>query len=134
MAIEVRPFQVTIPAGTLQTALFRQDMAFPVRKVDTLEIVVPPGPSGLMGFAVTMGGVNVLPTVPGTFIVTDDEKIRWPLTGLPDSGAWQLSGYNTDLFDHSVYVRWLVDLVSTPGSQSPLRNIDINLLSSIQGG
>lgn len=130
MAIEVRAFQVTIPAGTLQSAPLRQDMKFPVRKVDTLEIIVPPGPSGLMSFAVTMGGVNVLPTVPGTFIVTDDEKISWPLTGLPDSGAWQLTGFNTDLFDHTVYLRWLVDLVAAPVARSPLSNIDVNLLSS----
>lgn len=130
MAVEVYAFAVTIPAGTLITAPFRQSITMPVRKVDTLEWRVPPGPSGLMGFAVTMGGVNVLPTKPGTYLVADDEHAEWSLTGLPDSGAWQVSGYNTGVFDHAVYLRWLVDVVTAGRSTSPIENIDLSLLSS----
>lgn len=130
MAIEVWAFQVTIPAGTPQSALFRQSITMPVRKVDILEWRVPPGPSGLMGFAVTMGGVTVIPHSPGTFIVADDERSEWSLTDLPDSGAWQVSGYNTGVFDHTVYLRWLVDVVTAGRSTSPVENIDLSLLSS----
>lgn len=131
MAIEVRAFQVTIPAGTPITTPFRQSIKFPVRKVDVLEWRVPPGPSGLMGFAVSMGGVNVLPTVPGTYIVADDEHSEWSLTDLPDSGDWQVSGYNTGVFDHTVYLRWLVDRVTSGNTRSPIENIDLSLLSSM---
>lgn len=133
MAIEVYAFAVTVPAGTPQSALFRQSITMPVRKVDVIEWRVPPGPSGLMGFAVTMGGVTVLPTKPNTFIVADDEHAEWSLTGLPDSGAWQVSGYNTGVFDHTVYLRWLVDVVTVGRPTSLIENIDLSLLSSAPG-
>lgn len=129
-ANEIRGFSVTIPAGTLQSAPLRQSITMPPRIVDTLQVIIPPGPSGLMGFAITMGGVNVLPIQPGTFIVTDNEKITWPLTGLPDSGAWQLTGYNTGVFDHTVYLRWLVNQIGSEPTRSPIENIDLSLLAS----
>lgn len=122
-ASEVYTFQVTIPPGTPQTTPFRQSITIPVRQVDTLEIVVPPGPSGLMGFAITMGGVNVMPLQSGQYIVTDDQKITWPIVGLPTSGAWQLSGYNTDVWPHTVYLWFLVDQVETPGNTPGLMSI-----------
>jgi len=116
MARELWSFQVTIPAGTAVSAPFTQSTTIPVRTPDAVEIIVPPGPSGLMGFAITMGGVNVIPVAPRTFIVTDDEKIHWPISSLPDSGAWEITGYNVDVFDHAIYLRWLVDVVGTPES------------------
>lgn len=130
MAVQVYAFQVTIPAGTAIASPFRQSTVLPQRQVSTLEIVVPPGPSGLMGFAVTMRGVNVLPVVSGTYVVTDDERITWPLSGLPTSGDWQVSGYNTDVWPHSVYFRWLVDLVGESPSGPLLSGVTLGGLSS----
>jgi len=130
VASEVYTFQATIPAGTAQATPFRQSLTIPVRKVDTLEIVVPPGPSGQMGFAITMGGVNVLPLQSGQYIVTDDQKITWPIENLPTSGAWQLTGYNTDVWPHTVYLWFLVDQVSMPGTQPLLTSVSLSGLSS----
>jgi len=129
VASEVYSFQVTIPAGTAITAPFRQSLTIPVRKIDTLEIVVPPGPSGLMGFAITMGGINVMPIQSGQYIVTDDQKITWPIDNLPTSGAWQLSGYNTDVWPHSVYIWFLVDQVPRAGQGALLLSTSMQALS-----
>lgn len=129
MASEVYSFQVTVPAGTAQNAPFRQSLTLPVRKVDTLEIVVPPGPSGQMGFAITMGGINVMPIQSGQYIVTDDQKISWPITDLPTSGAWQLTGYNTDVWPHSVYLWFLVDQVDRPTAGALLGITSMQALS-----
>lgn len=139
MADEIRAFQATFPAGTALATPLTVNMAFPPRAVDVLEITVPPGPSGLMGFRITMGGTSVLPIQPNTWLVTDDDKIVWELNGLPNSGAWQIQGYNTDEYDHSVYVRFLVSQVSggtsgttippvTLGSLNPAPSVD-SLLS-----
>jgi hypothetical protein len=116
MANEVRSFQATFPAGTALATPLTVNMGFPPRTVETLEIIVPPGPSGLMGFRITMGGTSVIPIQPNTWLVTDDDKITWKLDGLPNSGAWQIQGYNTDEYDHSVYLRWLVDQVGGAAS------------------
>lgn len=130
VASELWSFQVTIPAGTAQSSPYRQKTTLPTRKVDTLEITIPPGPSGLMGFAVTMGGINVVPVNSGTYIVTDNEKISWPLTGLPDSGDWQVSGYNLDVFDHTVYLRFLVETVPQPSQTGAVAGASLQQLSS----
>lgn len=130
MASEVYAFQVTIPAGTALATPFRQLVTFPVRKVDTLEVTIPPGPAGNMGFAITMRGINVMPLVPNTWIVTDNERIRWDITDLPTSGDWQVSGYNTGTFDHTVYLRWLVGLTNTPGTVPLLGQTSFSALSS----
>lgn len=129
-ATELYSFQVTIPAGTAITAPFRQSVPIPVRMVDRLEITIPPGPSGLMGFAITMGGLNVIPLQAGTYIVTDNQQFDWPIEGLPTSGAWQVSGYNIDVWDHTVYLRFLTELVTSTGTPPLLSTVNMQQLSS----
>lgn len=130
MAREVYSYQVTIPAGTSPAVPFTGNTPTPTRTLTELEIVVPPGPAGLMGFAITMGGVNVLPVTPGTWVITDDERITWSLEGQPNSGAWQLTGYNTGVFDHTVYLRFLADLIDEGDQSSLLDTIPMSDLSS----
>lgn len=113
-AAEVRSFAVTIPAGTPAAAPVTTLVSFPPRLVTGVRWTVPPGPSGLMGWRLTMsGGVAVIPTG-GGWIIADDASGTWPLTGMPDSGAWEVTGYNTDVYDHTVYLVFLLDTVPVP--------------------
>lgn len=117
-AVEVRTFAVTIPAGTPQSAPVTQQITFPPREVTGITWKVPPGPSGLMGWKLTMSnGQQVLPAGSG-YIVADDQSDTWPLTNLPDSGAWEVTGYNTGAFPHTVYLTFLLDVI-TGAAQSP---------------
>lgn len=111
MAVEIRQYPCVIPAGTPQNAPVRIDLTFPPRTVERVEIDVPPGSSGLMGFALQNSGVTVIPFGSAAFIVAVDVHLSWDLTDYIDSGSWQLLGYNTDVFAHSVYVRFLLNLV-----------------------
>lgn len=106
---EVRSFQVTIPAGTTIDAPYTASVAFPPRLVEGVHWKVPPGPSGLMGWRLTMsGGTAVIPTG-GGWIITDNDSDTWQLAGQPDSGYWDVTGYNTDIYDHSVYLDFLLN-------------------------
>lgn len=113
MVSEIRPFAVTIPAGTLQSAPLVAPINFPPRVVTALRWKVPPGPSGLMGWALTVAGNPVIPRQQGAYFVTDNDADTWPLEGFPDQGQWQLTGYNTDIYDHTVYLTFLLDQIST---------------------
>ena len=121
MAREVYEFQITVPAGTAQSSPQTSPMTMPPRVVEQLEVLVPPGPGGEVGFAIGSSGGQVIPRNAGTYVISDDEKITWPLDGMIDSGAWQLVAYNTGRYDHTLYVRFLVDLVGAqPATSAPL--------------
>jgi hypothetical protein len=120
MAAEVREFAAVIPAGTPIGAPAVVDIAFPQRIVRSVGWRVPPGPNGHMGWRLSMGGAQVIPTNLGAWVVASDQADDWPLDGLPDSGAWQVTGYNSGAFDHTVYLTFLLDLVSTAGPQATL--------------
>ena len=129
MARELRTFQFTIPAGTAKAAPFTQQLSFPPRIVVEIDIRVPPGPAGTMGLAIGSSGNPVIPIEPGTWIVADDEYIRWPIHDFWDSGSWELFGYNLGQFDHTVYLTFLCDLVPS-ASSTPSAPIPSSALSS----
>lgn len=113
MAQEIREFAVTIPAGTTKAAPFVTSIAFPARTVVAVSYRVPPGPSGLMGWALTSAGTPVIPIQQGSYIVTDNQFATWDLEGYLDSGNWAVTGYNLGLYPHTVHLTFALDL---PGS------------------
>lgn len=110
MTQEVREFPVTVPAGTAAGNPLVTDISFPDRVVVAVSWRVPPGPSGLMGWALTSAGARVIPIQPGAWIVADNQADTWPLDGYLDSGNWQVTAYNEGTYDHTVYLTFQLDL------------------------
>lgn len=129
MATEVRQFAVTVPAGTAQATPYTKDVSFPTRIVERIDWRVPPGPRGVMGFRLASGGNPVLPTNDGAYIVADDDRATWLLSGLIESGAWQVQGYNTGAYAHTVYLTFHLSL---PGAKSVATQIGVPLLGIIE--
>jgi hypothetical protein len=115
MAREVRNFAVSVPAGTAQASPQTTDLTMPARIVRAVRVRVPPGPAGVMGWALAASGVNIIPWASGQWMVMDDEAIEWPLESQIESGAWQLRAYNTGVYAHSLYVTFLVDPLGASG-------------------
>jgi len=122
VADEVRHLTATIPAGTASTAPAVVSIAFPPRTVRTIDWRVPPGPSGLMGWRLTMGGVQVLPDDSAPWVIDDNHAGTFVTDGYPDSGAWQVTGYNTGIYAHSVYLTFHLDLPKVPQPARSLIN------------
>lgn len=114
MADEAWEFAVTIPAGTPKATPLVTPTVFPQRRVDEIRWLVPPGPSGLAGWRITMGGVQVIPANPGAWIVRDGHYAGHQLDRLPTSGGWDVTGYNTGKYPHTLYVTFLVALLVRP--------------------
>lgn len=129
MAVTIYEFQCLIPFGTAKATPAAIPMAFPVYQVDRVEIKVPHGNNGTMGFWIGSQGQQIIPYTTGTFVITDDEEISWDLTDYPTSGSWELVGYNTGSFNHTVYVRFLVTPVDD-GSAAPGLVLPSSVLSS----
>jgi hypothetical protein len=89
-------------------------------RVDELTILVPPGPSGLVGFAFVHSGQQIIPFADGEFVVADGEVIRWPLDRFPDGRGWIVRTYNEDVYDHTLFVRFLLTEGSTSGGATLL--------------
>lgn len=105
----------TIPAGTHFPSTATIDMTIPEGYVQSIRWRVPPGPRGNMGWYLAMGGVQVLPAATGNVIVADNEYDEWQLDDLPDSGSWQLIGYNNGVYDHSVYLEFITNPIAQAG-------------------
>lgn len=128
MSHQYRNFTVTIPAGTPKTAPAVTDVSFPPFVVAGVRILVPPGPNGVMGFQVLSGGQQFLPWNLGEFLVTSNERLIFVADQWPDTGSWQIAGYNTGQYPHTIYVTFELNPISVepagPGA------VDLAALSS----
>jgi hypothetical protein len=119
MATSVIALTGTVPAGTPKASPVTVQLTFGPAYVNKIRWRVPPGPRGNLGWALSMGGVQVMPQVAGEWVVADDEYDDWEIENLPDSGSWQLVGYNTGAYNHTVYLYFFttpIQLASTTGS------------------
>ena len=115
MSADIQHFTATIPAGTPAITPVTISVAIPVRTVSRIDWQTPPGHMGTMSFLLAMGGVPVLPVYGQFAYVTADGKDgSWNLSNYPDSGAWQVIGYNTGGFPHSVLLTFHCDLPVRP--------------------
>lgn len=111
MAYRILPFVATIPAGTPETGPVTVDLDLDNWVTEALDLEVPPGPTGLMGFQVYNNGVAWIPYGTGEWLVWDDVKERYQLSAQPDASGWQVVGYNTGTYDHAVILRFHVNPV-----------------------
>lgn len=120
---------MVVPAGTPKAAPLQFSLAFAPQVVDEVEIVVPPGPRGEVGFQLGTSGSQIIPATPGQYEVTDNEVIHWPLDGQMDSGAWQLIAYNTGQFNHTIGVRFLTSILPSQVAPSGFQPLPTDQLS-----
>lgn len=115
----VYEFQPTTPAGTAQDSPYTTAFTLPALEVVIIQFFVPPGPCGHLGWQITASGELVIPQN-GSWIVTDNEHSEWTLDEQITSGSWGFNGYNTGIYDHTVYLRFLMNPLSssTPAATS----------------
>jgi hypothetical protein len=135
VATEVRRFVATIAPGTAISSPATTDMSFPARVVEQIDIRIPPGPMGEVGFALGAAGVRVIPLNAGAWIVGNDELIEWPLSSLWDSGSWTFFAYNTGRYPHTIEVRFHVSPVGAVATlPAPLPSSALSGSVDLSGG
>lgn len=105
---------VTVVAGSTPATAVTTALPFNPGHITAIEIIIPPGPAALMGFQILHSGVAVIPYKDSEWIVTDNEVINWPLSNKPTGDKWQLRAYNSDVYDHVIRLRFLIDELSIP--------------------
>lgn len=114
MATQYRSFEITIPTGSTRAAPVIFPMIFPSFVVLSIDVYVPPGPLGQMGFQIASSRQQVIPWNAGQWIVANADYLTFPVTDAPNSGDWQLIAYNTGAFPHTIWVRFALDPIPLP--------------------
>jgi hypothetical protein len=108
---EIYVFEITVPPGVPSTAPQTFACAMPPRDIAAIDVKVPPGFNGKVGFQIAAAGQQQIPINVGAFVVTNDEEISWDWTNSVNSGAWQVLAYNIGTYPHTFEVRFRVNLV-----------------------
>lgn len=126
-ASRIEAFDVTIPAGTQKAAPVEVVTSFNAAELIGAEIVIPNGHNFLTGLRLALAHSPVIPRTEGGWLVDNNAKLAYDLTGYGDTGAWSCFGYNLDIYPHTFHVRFLLldfaftrapaaePLISTPG-------------------
>lgn len=109
MADRLEWFAITVPAGTAIATPVTIHTKFNQGNVIEVDIKVPPGPSGNVGFAIFAGGSQYIPRTNNTFVIPDNDYMIWPVANAINSGSWSVKAYNTDLYDHLLQVAFHVN-------------------------
>ena len=120
MATRIEIVAVTVAPGTPVANPQITAMNFDDGRVDGLEIVIPDGPAGMVGFQIRHSNQVIIPYDGVTFIVANNETIKWPLETFPEADKWDVRIYNKGVFTHTLYFRWLITDVITVPSLPPL--------------
>ncbi len=125
MADRIEWFEITVPAGTSQLIPAQYDLSFFQADVVQIDVKVPPGPAGNVGFYLTAGMSQFIPRTNGSFIVPDNDDFHWTVANAINSGQWGLVAYNTDVWPHILQVSFQVNEItpSPVSSFSPLVSV-----------
>jgi hypothetical protein len=108
MATEIRQFTVTVTPANPYSNPLTVDLPLGLRNVNTIEIKVPSGPQGTVGFHLNISGTQVIPYEAGNYIIADNDLLSWDLKDLPQTGAWSVTLYDDGTYDHTLYFRFLL--------------------------
>lgn len=100
---------MTCPAGTAVASPVIVDTFFRVGFVQHITLVIPPGHRGLTGLRFTIAGGQTIPGTFGSWFIGNNQTYEMDVVDFPNSGAWECTVYNLDVFDHSWQVTYYVN-------------------------
>lgn len=112
MAERVLQSTAVIPAGTPFAAPATVKLPFDGWDIELIDLEVPPGPTGALGFQLANNGRPWIPRSVGEWLTWDDHVESFVPTGYPSAGGWQVIGWNVGAYDHAVVVRFHVNPIS----------------------
>lgn len=122
MAEQVIRATATIPAGVTADSPDTFEVTLDNWDIVSIDLEVPPGPAGNMGFFLSNNGQPWIPRVVGEYFVWDDHHQSFAVTDYPSGSGWQITGYNTGSYDHIVIVTFHVNptTIDVPTAVAPI--------------
>lgn len=126
MAQRIEIEDITIPAGVPLTAPSVYALPWREGYPEFVEFRFPPGPSGLVGVQLFHSARRVIPKRANTFLVADNEIVKWALEGYPYNSVYTIRAYNAGAYPHTIQVRMGLNeigretLTRVPSAVTPL--------------
>lgn len=114
MAERIEAPAVTVPAGTAIATPQTTNLTWLDGRIVRVEVRVPPGPSGFVGFALGHSNQVIIPRQSGQWVVEEDRTLDWDIENYPTGAKWFVRAYNTGLYDHTLYFRFHIDELGPP--------------------
>lgn len=99
---------ITAPANTPASSPAQIPVALETNHLDRIEIDVPDGHDRQTGIRITDNGSVIVPFSLNGFIVANNHYFDIPFDDDITAGDLVIQAYNTDVFDHTFYVRFVV--------------------------
>jgi hypothetical protein len=100
------PVDMSIPAGTLQSAPLSLDVVTADALLVDVEIIIPRGHKGLTGIRVLQSSQQILPWGNLFWLVADGYTRVFDVDSEVGANSLSLQAYNEDFFDHLFQVRF----------------------------
>lgn len=100
--------EFTIPAGTPESVPVSETWPLEDNYLIEINTRIPPGPCGLMGFKILWAEQQIVPWGNSSWLICNDEEIRWPANTAMTVSGLVIQGYNTGAYPHTVYLRALI--------------------------
>lgn len=110
------PRTISVPAGTTATVPQVTTVNLGQVNLDSIDLQIPAGHSGLTGIRFLYAGAQLLPFGDTPSWIIGDDLDRVFDFDLEASSTFQVSAYNTDVNDHSFYLRFRVSDLASPAS------------------
>jgi hypothetical protein len=112
---------ITVPKSTPASAPLVYPPSIGDVWLDRIEVMIPPGPKGLLAFYIANSGTPVVPfNGYDNWIYADSQLLEYPL-GVEVHTGLAVYAYNTDVNPHAFWVRWIgrpMTLESVPSATS----------------
>jgi hypothetical protein len=99
--------------------------------VEFIEITMPPGLNGVVGFRLASNGAQMIPAVNGSWFIGSGQVKKWDLTNQITTGSWQLIAYNTGIYAHMLLIDFGLDYLGSP-VPSAITPISVASLNAVQ--
>jgi hypothetical protein len=119
-ASRVEVYDVPVPANTAQAAAIETPTIWAAGELVSVDVRIPDGAAGLVGFRILYAHSQAIPTTPGAWIIGNDDLFQTDVMGQLNGGQWSILAYNLDRYPHSLHVRYFVaDLSRLGGTLGP---------------
>lgn len=124
---QFRTLKVTCTNGTAQATPQVNTWTLPNCLLGRLSVRVPEGHAGLTGVVVLYNGVALFPFgQPVTYLVTTGETLGQDFSDEEIGAPLTVQTFNTDVFDHSFYLRADIDInIPAPDSSGAVSVVPV---------